>query len=139
MLEKDKEVSLKEKFNAYTNNIRELYMSLKGETSIVPAQTSKAVHLVAKHIFDKAIPLQALPCRKTSLNFMDEAHHIAKQQIVATIKRADHYTFASDGTSRQKRYYIEHHLILNSGGTLSIEFSEVPDDKEDTLLKKSLE
>ena len=66
-LEEEKELNLKKKFNAYTHNIRELYMSLQGETSIVPAQTSKAVQLVAKHLFDKDIPLQALPCRKQPL------------------------------------------------------------------------
>ena len=138
-LEEEKELNLKEKFNTYTHNIRELYMSLQGETSIVPAQTSKAVQLVAKHLFDKDIPLQALPCRKTALNFMDEAHHIAKQQIVEKIQDAEHFTYGSDGTSRQKRHYMEHHLILDSGGTLSIGFTEVPDDKADTLLKKSLD
>ena len=66
---------------------------------------------------------------------MDEAHHTAKQQIVEKIKDAEHFTYGSDGTSRQKR----HHLILDSGGTLSIGFTEVPDDKADTLLKKSLD
>ena len=51
------------------------------------------VKLVAKHLFDKELDLKELPCPRTCLNFMAEAHHIAKQHMVNEIKNAKHFTY----------------------------------------------
>ena len=67
------------------------------------SQASKMVRLVAKYLFNKDLPLRDLPCPRTCLNFMNEANHIAKQHVVSKIRKSAHFTYATDGTSRDKK------------------------------------
>lgn len=85
-----------DKCTMYSDNIRELYMALQGEANVAASQASKVVMLVAKHLFQKDLPLNKLPCPRTCLNFMEEANHIAKQHIVSQITGSKHFTYASD-------------------------------------------
>ena len=138
----DEDLALKQKEDKctmYSDQIRLLYMSLQGEANVAASQASKVVRLVAKFLFNKGLPLRDLPCPRTCLNFMHEANHIAKQHVVSKIRKSAHFTYATDGTSRNKKHYMEHHIVLDGGSTLSVGFSEVPDDKSDTLLEKSLD
>lgn len=121
----------------YADNIRQLYMALQGEANVAASQATKDVMLVAKHLFQKDLKASELPCPRSCLNFMEEANHIAKQQVVSQIQDCKHFTNATDGTSREKRHYMEHLIVLNDGSTLSVGFSEVADDKADTLLEKA--
>ena len=68
---------------------------------------------------------------------MQEAHHIAKQQVVEEISQSKHFTYCTEGTSPQKLHHMEHHAVLDNGSTLSIGFKTVPDGKSNTLLEKS--
>ncbi|GFS06377.1 hypothetical protein ElyMa_002964100 [Elysia marginata] len=138
----EEEITLKQKVNKcimYADNVRLLYMTLQGEANVAASQASKVVMLVAKYLFDKEIPQHDLPRPRICLNFMYEANHIAKQHIVNEIRNANHFTYATDGTGREKRHYMEHHIVLDSGSTLSVGFSEVADDKADALLEKTLD
>ena len=127
------------KCTMFSDKVRQLFMTLQGETNLAAAHVSKVVMLVSKFLFNKDIPLSELPCPRTCLNFMQEAHHIAKQQVVEEISQSEHFTYCTDGTSRQKLHYMEHHAVLDNGSTLSIGFTEVPDDKSNTLLEKSID
>ena len=128
-----------EKCVMYSDNVRQLYMALQGEANVAASQASKVVQLVSKHLFKKDLSLDELPCPRTCLNFMTEANHIAKQHIVSEIRDNNHFTYGTDGTSRSKKHYMEHHIVLDNGSTLSVGFSEVADDRADTLLEKSLD
>lgn len=136
-LEDVHEITLKEK-GKYTDDVRQLYMSLMGEANVSSVQASKTVQLVAKHLFHTMLKKEELPSPRSCINFMYEAHHIAKQHVASSIRGCNHFMYGSDGTSRQKRHYLEHHIVLDNGSTLSIGFSEVPDDKAETLLDKSI-
>ena len=88
------------KCTMFSDKVRQLFMTLQGETNIAAAHVSK-VMLVSKFLFNKDIPLSELPCPRTCLNFMQEAHHIAKQQVVEEISQSEHFTYCTDGTSRK--------------------------------------
>ena len=128
-----------EKCIMYSDNVRQLYMALQGEANVAASQASKVVQLVSKHLFKKDLSLDGPPCPRTCLNFMTEADHIAKQHIVSEIRDYKHFTYGTDGTSRSKKHYMERHIVLDNGSTLSVGFSEVADDRADTLLEKSLD
>ena len=54
-----------------------------------------------------------------------QAHIIAKQQVADEILNCQHFTFACDATSRQKAHYLEQHIVLSNGKTMSLGFSEI--------------
>ena len=96
----------------------------------------QSVEIVARHIFDTEF--ESLPAATTSLNFSNEAHIIAKQQIADEILNYQHFTFACDATSRQKAHYLEQHIVLSNGKTMSLGFSEIACDDSKTLLEQCL-
>ena len=95
--------------HSYSDNLRQLFMILQGKENVSATQVSKFIKLVAKYLFKKNIPLTELPCPRTCLNFMEEANHIAMLHIASEIKPSHHFTY---GTSREKRHYMEHHLVM---------------------------
>ncbi|GFR79596.1 hypothetical protein ElyMa_004024700 [Elysia marginata] len=114
-------------------------MDLQGKADVAASKCSQVVQIVSKHFFGHDYSIEELPSSSSALNFADEAHHISMHQIVDQIKRTDHYTYASDGTSRQKRQYLERHIILADKTQLSIGFTEIATDDAKTLLEQTLE
>ncbi|GFO41302.1 hypothetical protein PoB_006780700 [Plakobranchus ocellatus] len=121
----------------YLDHVRQTYYALQGEANVAATNCSKVVEIVAKHMFDTDLKEQ-LPSATTSLNFASEAHIIAKHQVADEILNSSHFTFACDGTSRQKAHYIEQHIILSNGKSLSLGFSEIASDDSQTLLEQCI-
>lgn len=88
-------------------------------------------HCYKKNLFGKDL---SLPSASSSLNFANEAHIVAKDQIIDEVKKTDFFTYAHDGTSRQKAHFLEQHLQLSNGKILSLGFSEIAVDDSETLL-----
>ena len=119
----------------YSDNVRRTYYALQGEANVAATNCSKVVEIVSKHLFQTEFQ-ESLPSASTSLNFSNEAHIIAKQQVASEILSNHHFTFACDATSRQKAHYLEQHIVLSNGKTLSLGFSEIASDDSETLLEK---
>ena len=120
----------------YTDEVRKTFYALQGESNVPAGNCSKIVETVAKNLFGQNIPKCDLPSSSTSLNFSNEAHVIAKHQAAEEILNSDHFTYASDATSRQKVHYLERHIILSNGKQLSLGFSEIACDDSQTLLEQ---
>ena len=45
----------------------------------------------------------------------------------------------TDGTSRDKRQFIEQHIVLSDGNTMSLGFKEVSSDNAQNLLEKTMD
>ena len=64
--------------------------------------------------FKKDLSLDKMSCPRIYLNFMTQTNHIAKQHIVSQIKGSNHFTYGTDGTSRSKKHYMEHYIVLDN-------------------------
>ena len=102
----------------HSDNVRQTYNALQGEAHVVATNCSKVVEIESKHLFQTEFQ-ESLPNASTSLNFSNEAHIIAKQQVASEILSNHHFTFACDATSRHKAHYLEQHIVLSNGKTLS--------------------
>ena len=83
--------------------------------------------------------MESLLCTQTVLNMSSEGHYLSKKQTAESIVENAHFTFATDGTSREKRHFIERHIVLSNGKVMSLGFIEVVSDNADTLLEKTVE
>ena len=138
--EEDKGPILKEKkFNQFSDDVRLMYMSLIGEANVAAQNCAKIIQIVSKHLFKTDIPLDKLPCPSTALNIASEAFHVSQNHVATKLKECEHFTFASDGTSRDKKHYLERHVILNDKTEMSLGFTEIAVDDSVTLLEKTLE
>ena len=138
----DADTCLKEeKSNRFRHNVRLASMDLQGirKAEVAASKCSQVVQMVSKHFFGRDYSLEELPSSSSALNFADEAHYIAMHQVVDQIQKSNHYTYASDGTSRQKRQYLERHIVLSDKTQLSIGFSEIATDDAKTFLEQILE
>ena len=136
----DADTCLKEeKSNRFKHNIRLAYMDLQEKAEVAASKCSQVVQIVSKHFFGRDYSLEELPSSSSALNFADEAHHIAMHQVVDQIQKSNHYTYASDGTSRQRRQYLERHIVLSDKTQFSIGFSEIAIDGAKTFLEQTLE
>ena len=138
----DADTCLKEeKSNRFRHNVRLASMDLQGirKAEVAASKCCQVVQMVSKHFFGRDYSLEELPSSSSALNFADEAHHIAMHQVVDQIQKSNHYTYASDGTSRQKRQYLERHIVLSDKTQLSIGFSEIATDDGKTFLEQTLE
>ena len=79
------------------------------------SENSNIIQIVARHLFDKKFTDEELPSSSSALNFMNEAHILAKQQATESLLESQHFTFGQDATSRQKKHYLEKHVYLNDG------------------------
>ncbi|GFS08823.1 hypothetical protein ElyMa_001283800, partial [Elysia marginata] len=118
----------------YNDNVRQTYYALQGEANVAATNCSKVIEIVANHLFNTEFN-ESLPSASTALNFSNEANIIAKQQVATEILANNHFTFACDATSRQKAHYLEQHIVLSNGKTLSLGFSEIASDDSETLLE----
>ena len=135
--EEIKRLKLKEeKFNQYSDSVRLTDMCLQGQANVAASNCSKVIQIVAKYMFDTDLASSELPSDSTALNFADEAHHEAKHQIVESISNSNYFTLATDGTSRQKKHFIERHIVLDNGKSMSIGFTETASQ---TLLEKTID
>ena len=114
-------------------------MSLIGEANVAAQNCAKIIQIVSKHLFKTDIPLDKLPCPSTALNIASEAFHVSQNHVATKLKECEHFTFASDGTSRDKKHYLERHVILNDKTEMSLGFTEIAVDDSVTLLEKTLE
>lgn len=138
--EEDKAPILKEKkFNQFSDDVRLMYMSLIGEANVAAQNCAKIIQIVSKHLFKTDIPLDKLPCPSTALNIASEAFHVSQHHVATKLKDCEHFTFASDGTSRDKKHYLERHVILNDKTEMSLGFTEIAVDDSVTLLEKTIE
>ncbi|GFN80980.1 hypothetical protein PoB_000748600 [Plakobranchus ocellatus] len=78
-----------------------------------------------------------LPSTSSALNMMCEGKHIANCQIVDDVSKSEHFTYASDGTSRQKKHYMERHLVLDNRKPLSLGFSSIASDDANSMLEQT--
>ncbi|GFO35080.1 hypothetical protein PoB_006158500 [Plakobranchus ocellatus] len=136
----DKEIKLKEeRFNQFSDNVRLTYMTLQGEANVAASNCTKVVQIVAKNMFNTNLTYSELPSCSAALNFADEAHHLAKYQVVESVRKCNHFTLATDGTSRQKKHFIERHILLDDGTPMSVGFTEIASDDAQTLLEKTID
>ncbi|GFN87124.1 hypothetical protein PoB_001363000 [Plakobranchus ocellatus] len=138
--EGDRQIKVREeKYNQFSDNIRLTYMALQGEANVAASNCTKVVQIVSQHMFNTNLASSDLPSCSAALNFADEAHHVSKYQIVDYIRKSNHFTLATDGTSRQKKHFIERHIILDDGTAMSVGFTEVASDDAQTLLEKTID
>ena len=125
--------------NAFTDDVRLTYMALQGEGNVAASNCSNVINIVSKYLYKNEIPMESLPCTQTVLNMSSEGHYLSKKQTAESIVENAHFTFATDGTSREKRHFIERHIVLSNGKVMSLGFTEVVSDNADTLLEKTVE
>ena len=127
------------RFNRFSDSVRITYMTLQGEANVSASNCSKVVCIVAKNLFGQCISVKDLPSTSSALTMMREGNHVAKCQVVDEIKKTDRFTFASDGTSRQKLHYMERHIVLNDRKALSLGFSNIASDDANSMLHQTQE
>ena len=127
------------RFNRFSDSVRITYMTLQGEANVSVSNCSKVVCIVAKNLFGQCISVKDLPSTSSALTMMREGNHVAKCQVVDEIKKTDRFTFASDGTSRQKLHYMERHIVLNERKALSLGFSNIASDDANSMLHQTQE
>ncbi|XP_012946168.1 uncharacterized protein LOC101863077 [Aplysia californica] len=126
------------KNNTYSDAVRVTYMALQGEAYVAASKCSTVVKIIAKHLFDTELSQKDLPCKQSALNMSNEGNFLSRSQVVEEIRANEHFTFATDETSRQKRRYLERHIVLSNSGMMSLGFQEVASETADTLLEKSI-
>ena len=125
--------------NVFSDAVRLTYMSLQGEANVSASNCSKVVNIISKYLYKKEIPLESLPSTQTALNMATEGQYLSKQHAVETILQCPHFMLGTDGTSRDKRQYIERHIQLSDGNVMSLGFTEVSSDNAQNLLEKTVE
>ncbi|GFS24279.1 hypothetical protein ElyMa_003411500, partial [Elysia marginata] len=125
--------------NVYSDSVRLTFMALQGEANVAASNCSKVVNIVSKYLYKKEIPLDKLPCIQTILNMSAEGQYLSKHQTVEKILECPHFTLGSDATSREKKHYLEQHIVLSDGNVMSLGFSEIATDDAQTLLEKTLD
>ncbi|GFO41868.1 hypothetical protein PoB_006837300 [Plakobranchus ocellatus] len=133
---KSHQLQLKSFRNKYSDQVRLTYMALQGEANVAAENTTKVVQIVARYLFNKEISGANLPA-PSALNFMNEAHILAKQATESLLS-SQHFTFATDGTSRQEQHYLEKHVHLDNGKFMFLGYSEIAADGDQTLLETSV-
>ena len=137
---KEKDVVMKgATHNVFSDSVHITFMALQGEAGVSASNCSKVVNLVSKHLYQKEIPLQKLPSIQTALNMSAEGQYLSKHQTVEHILECPHFTLGTDATSRDKRHYLEQHIVLSGGSIMSLGFSEIATDDAETLLEKTMD
>ena len=125
--------------NVFSNDVRLTYMSLQGEASVSASNCSKVINIVSKYLYRQEIPLESLPSIQTALNMATEGQYLSKQHVIESILHNPHFMLGTDGTSRDKRQFIEQHIVLSDGNTMSLGFTEVSSDNAQNLLEKTMD
>ena len=119
----------------YSDPVRKCFYALQGEANVSAINCRKVVSTVARELFNTDIKDSELPCDSTAQNLNAEMNVIALHQIGDEIKNSAHFTYACDGTSRQKSHFLEKHVVLSDGRTYVLPFSQIVRDDSDTLLE----
>ena len=93
--EESNDVKLRESGGShrYSDNIRKTFYALQGEANVSSTNCAKVIATVSKYLFEVDLE-DKLPCQTTSLNFSNEAHVIAKSQVMDEIQNSDHFVYA---------------------------------------------
>lgn len=114
-------------------------MALQGQCNVAASSCSNVIQIVSRFIFGKHFDIKNLPSVSSALNFADEAHHVAKHHIAEKLLKSKHFTLGIDGTSRQKKHYVERHVVLDNKKVMSVGFIEVACDDAKTLLEQTVD
>lgn len=77
-----------------------------GEANVATQNCSPVIQIVSRYLFKTYFKSAQLPSVSTILNFANGESHIAHQHVVEKINDNEHFTFATDGTSSQKKHFL---------------------------------
>lgn len=116
----------------YSNEVRQCCVQLQA-CGVGAKNVPKVMQIVSNELFNSKIPDNKLPCQSSIINFVDEAHVIAKSHVSEELV-SNAWDLHSDATTREGRHILNVVATTSIGEQLSMGFTEVAREDSDTLL-----
>ena len=99
-------------YNQLSDDMQKTIMSLEGDAGVSADKCPQVIDIVSMNLFHQTLNL---PHWTTANKIVEEVHAVAKIHVAEALIENKNVTLHSNGTSREKKKFVDHHITLENG------------------------